>query len=194
MIKKSPKWTSIQKRIQRMPRALHGTASAGTKHALVEVRGVLDDGIRKNNLAPPKLSSATKQIRRATGQTGRESVLRGTKDGMLKSLQIVKKGNKWVLEPHGMSKPEPVPGMKKQKSISWKRLWAIHENGVLIFVTTQMRMAFAAAFGINLRSSTTHIRIPARHPMRNAVRRYTRSKMKTETNRRIIAEMKKLIS
>lgn len=149
------------------------------KYHLVNIKEVLNTGLRKNNFSLQPLSEMTKKIRRAKGQSLPSSPLVG-KGGLINHLEIVKDGNKFKLQPDNQMAVNRSPSGKVSR-ISWKRLWTIHEmTGAKISITNKMRTAFNAWWKIVLGHGV--MKIPARHPLQKAYKRYINSKKFKDTN------------
>jgi len=149
------------------------------KYHLVNIKEVLNTGLRKNNFSLQPLSELTKKIRKARGQSLPSSPLVG-KGGLIAHLEIVKEGGKFKLQPDSAMAINRSPSGKVSR-ISWKRLWTIHElTGAKISITHKMRTAFNSWWKIALGHGI--LRIPDRHPLQKAYKRYIKSDKFKSTN------------
>lgn len=175
------------------PKIFKHSIHAGTKKHCIAFYNVLKDGLVKDNLVKPKLSSLTMKIRKNTGSNATKSPLVGKRSTrtLVNNMEYAKTDKGWVLRPNkNVIK-------NNNHSISVKRLWMIHENGLHggvtnIPVTKKMRGWFRYQFKITLKANV--LKIPARHPLKKAMLRYLnqQKKVNKDIEKELVERWRKL--
>ena len=175
-------YSKTKYKLKQMPKLVKEVVDSGTKKHCQAFYDVLLTGLKKDNFSLKRLSKLTHSIRKGKGYSTPQSPLLGRSHSrtLVNNLEIVKQGQRWVLQPN--NKIITNRTTKKTYKISVKKLWAIHENGLhggmtYIPVTYRMRMYFKYALQITLKANV--LKIPARHVLKKTLKRYLGQMKKT---------------
>lgn len=162
----------LQRKIKNLPRKMDESIQTGTKYHADGFIKVLWNGLRTNSLVSPKLKQSTISIKTKQGKPYIHTPLVGMGDhdkkSMVNGLRPKKTKTGIKIVPQG----------KHYSGVDQKLIWNVHENGATI----------KNGFGKGI-----IIKIPARHPLREALRKYLGSKEKTEANKKVKKEILRII-
>jgi hypothetical protein len=152
----SNEYWAKRKRIQRLSKMVGDVISGYAKRDLLEIKKIFHDGIKGNTLKLERLVDETILRKKRKGYQRPTSPLYGKGDrekegSYANMLEVIKKGNGWILQP---SREQHWSG-----KLSLKDLFKIHEHGATVKRTEES-------------GETTLIKIPPRPALLLSYRRH----------------------
>lgn len=175
----SNNFKAIESRIRRLPKMMDNYMSVQTKKDAIGVVKEYQDGLAGNRLNLEKLNDFTLGQKVKNNYDNPSSPLLTKKSlerTLYKGLEIVKKGDGWILR---FSRKK-----HHEADLTINQLHQIHENGCIIMVTPKMR-GFLHWIGLHLKEETVMIRIPPRQAFAKAIAKYMKKRQLAETAKKV---------
>lgn len=154
---------SFAQKLVSLPKAVDRIAIPGGKAHLTNLHKLMLVHLKRHTLVKPPLSPITIDEKRRLKKPYTVAPLLGfgnyADDSMINGLKVIGKGKKWKLVPRG----------KHYSGLNQSLIWAIHEYGSARIVQTA--------------KGNKVIKIPARKPLREGLKKYLRSQSKNSTDK-----------